>query len=274
MRYFSPLEKQIVSALIGLKNPPENVFGMIMQSILFSKGKLALLIVNQGKNGMLLLPNRDLKTITTSMTEMVEFISLMEFLEKERLIYVQSFPMTCDVSLFYEGSSIYLDITRDECNNFSSTISPGESIVCNSNGYQVWQMGSVVLSTVCGVDDLCERLLHYLNAMIYPTETLRGLVRNDFLTDEELQCRAQLKEARKSVRISTIAFLLSICSIVVSPIVSVWVSNHYGYSTLSEKQLLRLESVIKKMCKTDTVVYNRRLLNDELTFKVVSKNKD
>lgn len=274
MRYFSPLEKQIVSALIGLKNPPENVFGMVMQSILFSKGKLALLVVNQGKNGMLLLPNRDLKTITTSMTEMVEFISLMEFLEKERLIYVQSFPMTCDVSLFYEGSSIYLDITRDECNNFSSTISPGENFVCNSNGYQVWQMGSVVLSTVCGVDDLCERLLHYLNAMIYPTETLRGLVRNDFLTDEELQCRAQLKEARKSVRISTIAFLLSICSIVVSPIVSVWVSNHYGYSTLSEKQLLRLESVIKKMCKTDTVVYNRRLLNDEPTFKVVSKNKD
>lgn len=274
MRYFSPLEKQIVSALIGLKNPPENVFGMVMQSILFSKGKLALLIVNQGKNGMLLLPNRDLKTITTSMTEMVEFISLMEFLEKERLIYVQSFPMTCDVSLFYEGSSIYLDITRDECNNFSSTISPGEIFVRNSNGYQVWQMGSVVLSTVCGVDDLCERLLHYLNAMIYPTETLRGLVRNDFLTDEELQCRAQLKEARKSVRISTIAFLLSICSIVVSPIVSVWVSNHYGYSTLSEKQLLRLESVIKKMCKTDTVVYNRRLLNDEPIFKVVSKNKD
>ena len=274
MRYFSPLEKQIVSALIGLKNPPENVFGMVMQPILFSKGKLALLVVNQGKNGMLLLPNRDLKTITTSMTEMVEFISLMEFLEKERLIYVQSFPMTCDVSLFYEGSSIYLDITRDECNNFSSTISPGESFVCNSNGYQVWQMGSVGLSTVCGVDDLCERLLHYLNAMIYPTETLRGLVRNDFLTDEELQCRAQLKEARKSVRISTIAFLLSICSIVVSPIVSVWVSNHYGYSTLSEKQLLRLESVIKKMCKTDTVVYNRRLLNDEPIFKVVSKNKD
>ena len=109
MRYFSPLEKQIVSALIGLKNPPENVFGMVMQPILFSKGKLALLVVNQGKNGMLLLPNRDLKTITTSMTEMVEFISLMEFLEKERLIYVQSFPMTCDVSLFYEGSSIYLD---------------------------------------------------------------------------------------------------------------------------------------------------------------------
>lgn len=274
MRYFSPLEKQIVSVLVGLKNPPENVFGMVVQSILFSKGKLALLVVNQGKNGMLLLPNRDLKTITTSMTEMVEFISLMEFLEKERLIYVQSFPMTCDVSLFYEGSSIYLDITRDECNNFSSTISPGESFGCNSNGYQVWQMGSVVLSTVCGVDDLCERLLHYLNAMIYPTETLRGLVRNDFLTDEELQCRAQLKEARKSVRISTIAFLLSICSIVVSPIVSVWVSNHYGYSTLSEKQLLRLESVIKKMCKTDTVVYNRRLLNDEPTFKVVSKNKD
>ena len=274
MRYFSPLEKQIVSALIGLKNPPENVFGMVMQPILFSKGKLALLVVNQGKNGMLLLPNRDLKTITTSMTEMVEFISLMEFLEKERLIYVQSFPMTCDVSLFYEGSSIYLDITRDEYNNFSSTISPGENFVRNSNGYQVWQMGSVVLSTVCGVDDLCERLLHYLNAMIYPTETLRGLVRNDFLTDEELQCRAQLKEARKSVRISTIAFLLSICSIVVSPIVSVWVSNHYGYSTLSEKQLLRLESVIKKMCKTDTVVYNRRLINDEPTFKVVSKNKD
>lgn len=103
MRYFSPLEKQIVSALIGLKNPPENVFGMVMQPILFSKGKLALLVVNQGKNGMLLLPNRDLKTITTSMTEMVEFISLMEFLEKERLIYVQSFPMTCDVSLFYEA---------------------------------------------------------------------------------------------------------------------------------------------------------------------------
>lgn len=274
MRYFSPLEKQIVSALNGLKNPPENVFGMVVQPILFSKGKLALLVVNQGKNGMLLLPNRDLKTITTSMTEMVEFISLIEFLEKERLIYVQSFPMTCDVSLFYEGSSIYLDITRDECNNFSSTISPGEIFVRNSNGYQVWQMGSVVLSTVCGVDDLCERLLRYLNAVIYPTETLRGLVRNDFLTDEELQCRAQLKEARKSVRISTIAFLLSICSIVVSPIVSVWVSNHYGYSTLSEKQLLRLESVIKKMCKTDTVVYNRRLLNDEPTFKVVSKNKD
>lgn len=49
MRYFSPLEKQIVSALIGLKKTPENVFGMVMQSILFSKGKLALLIVNQGK---------------------------------------------------------------------------------------------------------------------------------------------------------------------------------------------------------------------------------
>lgn len=274
MRYFSPLEKQIVSALVGLKNPPENVFGMVIQSILFSKGKLALLVVNQGKDGMLLLPNRDLNTMTTSMAEMVEFISLMEFLEKERLIYVQSFPMTCDVSLFYEGSSIYLDITRDECNNFSSTISPGESFVRNSNGYQVWQMGSVVLSTVCGVDVLCERLLHYLNAIIFPTETLRGLVRNDFLTDEELQCRAQLKEARKSVRISTIAFLLSICSIVVSPIISVWVSNHYGYSTLSEKQMLRLESVIKKMGKTDTVVYNRRLLNDEPTFKVDSKNID
>ena len=261
MRYFSPLEKQIVSALIGLKNPPENVFGMVMQSILFSKGKLALLVVNQGKDGMLLLPNRDLKTITTSMTEMVEFISLMEFLEKERLIYVQSFPMTCDVSLFYEGSSIYLDITRDEYNNFSSTISPGENFVRNSNGYQVWQMGSVVLSSVCGITDLCERLLHYLNAVIYPTETLRGLVRNDFLTEEELQCRAQLKEAKKSVRISAIAFFLSICSIVVSPIISVWVSNRYGYSTLNEKQMQRLESGIKKVCETDSIVYDRRFLN-------------
>lgn len=261
MRYFSPLEKQIVSALIGLKNPPENVFGMVMQSILFSKGKLALLIVNQGKDGILLLPNRDLKTITTSMTEMVEFISLMEFLEKERLIYVQSFPMTSDVSLFYEGSSIYLDIMRDEFNNFSSTISPGENFVRNSNGYQVWQMGSVVLSSVCGINDLCERLLRYLNAVIYPTETLRGLVRNDFLTDEELQCRAQLKEARKSVRISKIAFLLSICSIVASPIISVWLGNHYGYSTLNEKQMKQLDLGLKRICKTDTIESNESHLN-------------
>lgn len=261
MRYFSSFEKQLVSVLVELKNPPENLFGMVMLPMLFSKGKQALLVVNQGKDAMLLLPNRDLKTITTSMTEMVEFISLMEFLEKERLIYVQSFPMTCDVALFYEGSSIYLDITRDESNNFSSTLSPGESFVRNTSGYQVWQMGSVVLSSVCGITDLCERLLRYLNAVIYPTETLRGLVRNDFLTDEELQCRAQLKEAKKSVRISAIAFLLSICSIIASPIISVWVSNHYGYSTLNEKQMNKLESVLNEKCVSDTLMdHNERQL--------------
>lgn len=258
MRYFCPLEKQIISALVELKNPPENVFAMIMQPILFSKGKLALLVVNQGKHAMLLLPNGDLQTTTSRMARMVAFISLMEFLEKERLIYVQSFPMTCDISLFYEGSSIYLDITKDECNNFSSTISPGESFVHNSNGYQVLKMGSVILGSVCGINDLCERLLHYLNAVIYPTETLRELARNGFLTGEELHSRAQLKEAKKSVRLSIIAFLLSICSIVVSPIISVWVSNHYGYATLNEKQMHQFKSGLKEICKPDTIGNNKK----------------
>lgn len=38
MRCFSPLEQRIISILADLKNPSENVFAMVMQPILFSRG--------------------------------------------------------------------------------------------------------------------------------------------------------------------------------------------------------------------------------------------
>ena len=242
---FTDFEKRIIKRISETK--PENtfIFGDYISSEFFKSKQLALLLLYRNKSYNLFHKMGTISAIKEEYAKISQLLSLLHYLEINRYIDILPIPLPdFDVYLFYEDKNsiniddknyrIYIDKTMDRYITIPHD-SEKESFLIDG--------GKSVMQGVTFTKELYERFVHFFNSVIYPTSSLIELVKNDYVSEEENRfnismrnAQKQLEEARRSVTISKIALGIAISVAILSPILSVWISNQWGVVTIDECQ--------------------------------------
>ena len=144
------------------------------------------------------------------------------------------------------GDSLSLEINRDD--NYCAIRKGTQQIVS----------GSILENS-----GLSRRIEYYCNACIYPTSSLQKYIDNGYRTHEEF-----------SLHLSKIAIRVAILVACISPIISVWISNKIGYTTIEKCQFTQLirradtnvittsDSTTKQICDSSAIKLSSKTAND------------
>lgn len=167
--------------------------------------------------------------------EIIELLEWLEYLEDEHLIYVGDNTKELK-HLYYKGATMF------SMGQIESEYNIGTNLILNvlDGKASIAYNGKCILSGDGGPNYLYEKFRHFFSSIIYPTISLSNFVKNDFLTEEQLNINKSLNLARWGVWISLFVATLS-------PIVTVWISNEFGISTLNSDQYNKLiEGITRK----------------------------
>lgn len=181
MRNFSDFEKKIIRQIVEFRNP--NIADFITNTILVNR---AIFIDRQKKEISLLFVSTD---NTAFLYDFFDILSLIDYLEKERLIFVHSNPNP------FSGNILK--------NDWQSNDLISEFI--DSNGNVKPPVGKIIIPT-----DVYDKILKYINSFYYPISELKALVENDFETIET----KQLKESLKQTKYSKLAFYIALFALI------------------------------------------------------------
>lgn len=180
MRDFSDFEKEKIRQIVKCEKPCIGDF--IADSILVDRG---IIIDRQKKEISILHPNTD----SSAISDFFDLLSLIEYLESERLIFVHSNPNP------FTG-------------NFLSSnwrYNPQINQLTDFNGNEMPSSTKIDIPT--NVFDL---IIKYVNTFYYPISELKGLVENDFETVE----KKQLKESLIQTKYSKWAFYIALFALI------------------------------------------------------------
>jgi hypothetical protein len=168
MRDFSDFEKEKIRQILKFK---KNCIGdLIADTILVNRG---IIIDRQKKEISLLFPNTD----STALSDFFDLLSLIEYLERERLIFVHTNPNP------FTGNFL--------SNNWR--YNPQINQLTDSNGNVMPPSTKIDIPT--NVYDL---ILKYVNTFYYPISELKELVKNNFETLEKKQLNESLTQTKYS----------------------------------------------------------------------------
>ena len=195
-------------------------YGIQYSEILFPIGVRA--IVEWQDRYYLVLPeesnfNDEYKLLT-------ELFSYLRYMENEHIVYVQS--ITSKVSVLLNGVSDQKKNTvREEYdlgNNCALCLNNNlPSIHCVARGVQ--------MTNVNDVTSLRSDIEHYLQSYIYPTTSLSYFIKHDYLSESDYQTKRSVSISRVSI---VVAIIIALCS----PIVTLLISNKWGYVTINDNQ--------------------------------------
>lgn len=176
MRDFSDFEKKKIERIIRFNKPCIGDF--IADSILVDRG---IIIDRQKKEISLLFPNTD----SSAMYDFFDLLSLIEYLESERLIFVHTNP-TPFTGNFLSSNWRY-----------------------NAQINQITDLNGNVMPPSTKIDiptNVFDLIIKYVNTFYYPISELKLLVENDFETLE----KKQLKESLTQTKYSKWAFYIAL----------------------------------------------------------------
>lgn len=180
MRDFSDFEKEKIRQIISFKKPCIGDF--IADTILVDRG---IIIDRQKKKISLLYPNTD----SSAMSDFFDLLSLIEYLESERLIFIHTNP-TPFTGNFLSNNWRY-NPQINQLTDFNSNVMP--------------------LSTKIDIPtNVFDLIIKYVNTFFYPISELKLLVENDFETLE----KKQLKESLTQTKYSKWAFYIAIFALI------------------------------------------------------------
>jgi len=180
MRDFSDFEKERIRQIVKCEKPCIGDF--ISDSILVDRG---IIIDRQKKEISILHPNTD----SSAISDFFDLLSLIEYLENERLIFVHTNPNP------FTGNFL--------SNNWR--YNPQINQLTDFNGNVMPPSTKVDIPT--NVFDL---IIKYVNTFYYPISELKGLVENNFETLE----KKQLKESLIQTKYSKWAFYIALFALI------------------------------------------------------------
>lgn len=212
-------------------------FGQSIAHLLFCKAKRALLYID-GRFILLIAEEMD---ATQELQLLIELISYLRDMEEAHIIYVQKNDEDADSFIYYE-----------RCNDMkwmfaSQSYDLGNGCtIKHSNGLFLLNdvQGKVVLSQNVELDFLTEELRLYFGGRLFPTSALKDFIKHGFLSVNDYNNRQALRMSRWSIAVA----LLIAC---ISPIVSIFMSNKLGETTLTPKQYDLLIDEIRKDDRLD-----------------------
>lgn len=228
----SPDVKKVICQMTDIDVSNILPFGVQHSEILFPIGKRA--IVEWQGHYYLVLPsnssfNEEYKVLT-------ELFSYLRYMENEHIVYVH--PIDSKISVLLNNVS---DQKRksvkeeyDLGNNCTLCIVKDIPTIVSSEL-------DVKMENVHDITALSREIEHYLHSYIYPTTSLKGFIKHDYLSESDYQTKRSVSISRKSI---IVAILIAVCS----PIATLFISNMWGYVTITESQF----DIIKNL-KSDTV---------------------
>lgn len=238
---FTGFEKRIINTIAAQDLNTIHPFGYAGREILFPKNEGAIfipedvLIGNEYHSVLFLLALHDGGRSHAVMRErVVAFVSLMKYLENNRLIYIMDGP-TNKPCLYYGGyhythiETTCVDSERrgdTTVNNYQGNIDDGidfkyQSFV--SDGYirsysnvQVHLHPNTYIGAIGFGGNIKDDLYRYVNAFIYPTITLKEIIGHNFKTESERLAEASLDAAKKQVKKAQQTLIIAIITLISS----------------------------------------------------------
>lgn len=252
MANFSIREKEIINKIASYNTEDTRLFEKILCDVMLNNPDIGIFISSANPTSsytnhicQLLTLDDGGKTNKAARVAIIELISLMQFLEEQRLVLIVDGPSMPDCVLLYNKEQYYLPqktladtwpLIQDNSNTYkiplknNATLEIKETV---SNGYRTsiysdikLQDGNYLSPTGYG-NNLKPYLLKLLTSFVYPTAKLRDFIENDFQSADEIynentlkKANAQIEEAKKQVKRGTQAVVIAMFTLLLTSITS------------------------------------------------------
>lgn len=225
--------KDIIKKIVKIDiSNPVDILGDVAADILFKKGKSAFFVNNENNKVALLLPPNTKSYIRKEeILLLTELLAVLQNLENKGLIYVDD-TYSLPQYLFYQGKDMFEKDQRPGVYKVSD-----QTILKYHNDSQVALMVNEekLLCVTAVFEHIGLSLARFLCSVVIPTRSLNDYVRRGFKTKEE-------RNTQLGLRYSIISMTIAVLIAAISPIISVLISNKYGFSTIREDQM---DSILK-----------------------------
>lgn len=251
--------KDIIKALASQTFADNKPFGQSMASLMFQKGKRALLFID-GQYILLLTQKAD---ATKDIKTLVELMSHLRYMEDEHIIYVQNTEVSDD-HILYEGCDDMKKTSAIQGYDLGSDCflksEQGEYFIESSDGTKLLQQN-------VNIDFLANEIKSFLESRIFPTAAVNQLISHNYLSENDYNNHQALKFSRRSVWVAIIIACLS-------PIITLLLSNKWGTTTIKEVQFTTINERIGVANNTiDTVSATIQNIDNSLK-KLIENEQD
>lgn len=224
--------KTIVDDLLKVDIQYPEVFGNLISKYLFKDGESAL-VINGQRTYLLVRKTATDSFVHSKILLLLELIAVFESLQKSHDILVLN-PVGDSISVYYDGKEQLTSIAHDIyklSDNQVLTLEIHNQISINKNS-------SPLLSKAIELTSLQTEFTKYMSSVILPTSGLRKFKENGYVDNEIFLNMRSLKVSRFSVIVAIILALLS-------PIISIVLSNAFSHSTIQESQFQQIVETIQ-----------------------------
>lgn len=213
--------ESVIRQLAGVDISKLLPFGSQFSDTLFTIGKRA--IVKDKEKYWLLLPkesnkNEEFKLLT-------ELFSYLRYMEESHILYVKGSEHPVDVLIQGLNDKCFNSASQNYDLGNGCLLSYGEdqfSITCRDNTkFNLTESEDISL--------LAAEIEHYLLGYIYPTASLHDFIQHGYLSPSDFQ-------SKKTIGISRVSIIVAIAIALFSPILTVFIGNRYGKTTIVQHQ--------------------------------------
>lgn len=224
--------ESVIRQLAEVDIPKLLPFGIQFSDTLFSIGSRA--IVKDKDKYWLLLPKESNKNEEIML--LTELFSYLRYMEESHFLYVKVSEHPVDVIIQGLNDKLLNSATRYYDLGNGCLLSYGEdqlSIICQDNP-------KFNLSESEDISFLAAEIEHYLFGYVYPTASLHDFIQYGYLSTSDYH-------SKRAISISRVSIIVAIVIAFFSPILTVFVGNRYGKTTIVQHQfdtLMRLDKPI------------------------------
>lgn len=251
MREFNVREKEIIKLINEIEIGSTDTFSRVLQEKYFKIQKNSALVVNHINQDVLLYiatnDFNDLSKRAKAIGELWELVTLIAYLNSERYLSILPITTNSQIDFMYEGfvnlSSTPQNITFTDTDGTISNIKPD----------RIEKSNSTISFMSVSIKPLYEPIKRNLLGIIYPTEGIKSLVKNEFKSDEDIKFKKQYGLAWAGLIIAIIIGFFGI-------FYSIY-STQKSDTNAHEQSLILNERIINEKEKAEKVIEQLENLN-------------
>ena len=228
MKSFNKQEKDLLDGIVNNMDGKHRFGGELMKPML-SNASMACMLVNGENDGWMFSQSDTDDSQSKSLAKIIWMLSFLEYCQCENLIYCVE-DNDYNAIMFGTSSKVHLSV-ETEGKKYRNN---DDDIIEVCEGMATWKDkdGKLKMEGFQCPQNLTLAMKRYFASTIFPTSVLVELQANDYKTQEELSLSKQLKDAKRNLCIAQISLIVSLAM----PIISIFVSNRWGYATMEKTQ--------------------------------------
>ena len=243
------ITQNAIKAIAALEISNNQSLGDIHTPIYFKKDQYALFFNSENQTVELLISSKknNQDSVIRFFYQLTELLSILKELEANHLIYVLPQESTEPCILYYQDKQDFVLTQVDS----AISISPSLCLQCNPDGSHIIRRNKQQILNGNELPSIVfNDLRYFFNAIVFPTAGLHQYIKNNY-------CTFELYQVKKANKFSKIGIIIAIAVAVISPILSVFISNKYGVSTLNGKQYNELIQSVYFRDTLDSIKINK-----------------